>query len=192
MNADISAQIDFLKARLDVPIVLVGPPCAGKTTIGRVLATNLSVAFEDADDRIVGNEGMSIEQIFADRQEVGFRKAETKAINELLNEGFFVLSTGGGAFTQPELQEHILSGGVAVFLRAHADTIYERYKIDVANGAPVRPRLVDDPQRAIADMIAERYPEYNKAHITIDTDQLSVEQASNAIIQGLHNHLKHA
>ncbi len=192
MNNDISKNIEFLQASLSKPIVLIGPPCAGKTTVGRDLARKLNILFKDADDRIVENEGMSIEDIFAQRQELGFREAEVKAIKGLVAEGFFILSTGGGAFTQPKLQEILNAEGLTVFLKASAETINERYQFDVANDAPVRPRLVENTEQAILDKIDERYPEYSKAHITIDTDKISVEEACEAIIKGLYKHLKPA
>ncbi|MEM9468670.1 MAG: shikimate kinase [Pseudomonadota bacterium] len=173
---------------LSKPIILVGMPCSGKTSVGKKLGQSLKIPFVDADDRIVENEGMSIEDIFAKRKEEGFREAEMKAIKGLLSGGFSIVSTGGGAFTQKELQSLLNQEGLTVFLRTSKETILERYEEDTKKGAPVRPRLVESPRDSIEAMVEERTPEYLNAHVTVDTDGLSLEQVGNQVINALYRH----
>ena len=54
-------------------IFLYGPPASGKTTVGRILAKNLNLAFVDLDDRTKQAAGMDISQLMAERGEAGFR-----------------------------------------------------------------------------------------------------------------------
>ena len=74
---------------------LVGFMGAGKTTVGRALSRRLSLPFEDLDDRIQLREGKTIEQIFRESGEAGFRKVETAALRELLVEISSSLACGG-------------------------------------------------------------------------------------------------
>ena len=84
------------------PIVLVGMMGAGKTTVGRRLATRLGRHFVDSDDEVEKAAGMSIEDIFAAHGEADFRAGEVRVIARLLKDADLVLGTGGGAFINNE------------------------------------------------------------------------------------------
>ena len=64
----------------DAPILLGGPPGAGKTTIGRALADRLGLAFDDLDDLVVAGAGRSVREVFAAEGEAGFRRRERAAL----------------------------------------------------------------------------------------------------------------
>ncbi|MHA7873004.1 MAG: shikimate kinase, partial [Hyphococcus sp.] len=80
-------------------IVLVGMMGAGKTTIGRRLATRLNIPFFDADAEIEKAAGMSVSQLFQEHGEESFRRGEARVIERLLGGQTHVLATGGGALT---------------------------------------------------------------------------------------------
>ncbi|MET0492835.1 MAG: shikimate kinase, partial [Actinoplanes sp.] len=90
--------------------VLVGPPGAGKTTIGAQAAALLGVAFEDTDHLIEVKAGKPIPEIFFDEGEPAFRVLEQAAITEALATFDGVLALGGGAIlhegTRELLREH--------------------------------------------------------------------------------------
>src|SRR4051812_13379506 len=83
-------------------VVLVGMMGAGKSSIGRRLATTLGVAFHDADSEIEAAAGCSINEIFERYGEDAFREGERRVLARLLSEAPHVLATGGGAFADPE------------------------------------------------------------------------------------------
>ena len=102
-------------------VVLVGPPGAGKTTVGRLLAQRLGASFRDVDHDIVERAGKPINEIFIDDGEEHFRALERDAVAEALRTHDGVLSLGGGAVlseqTRNLLKEHtvaLLDVGVAV------------------------------------------------------------------------------
>jgi shikimate kinase len=100
-------------------VVLVGFMGAGKSTVGRALSRRLGLPFEDLDDRIERQEGKTIEQMFRESGEVGFRKAETAALRELLGEpssSLRVVALGGGAFVEP--------GNAALIEDAEAHSVF--------------------------------------------------------------------
>src|SRR6185312_16202754 len=77
-------------------VVLVGPPAAGKTTVGRLLADRLSVPFVDTDDLVVARAGKPVSDIFVDDGEEEFRRLEADAVVEALTRDAVVALGGGG------------------------------------------------------------------------------------------------
>src|SRR5262249_42030566 len=96
-------------------VVLVGPPGAGKTTVGRILADRLHVGFRDTDADVEAMAGKSIADIFYDDGEPAFRALERKAVAAALAEHDGVLCLGGGAVLAPETRS-LLKGFRVVFL----------------------------------------------------------------------------
>src|SRR5690242_36666 len=96
---------------------------AGKTKIGRRLATRLHLPFFDSDSEIETAAGETIEEIFRYRGEAVFRDGERRVIARLLSQPTHVLATGGGAFMDPATRTEIARRGVAVWLRADIETL---------------------------------------------------------------------
>src|SRR5215469_9184773 len=97
-------------------IVLVGLMGAGKSKIGRRLATRLNLGFFDSDDEIEAAAGETIEEIFANRGERVFRDGERRVIARLLTQPVHVLATGGGAFMDETTRRIIGRSGVSLWL----------------------------------------------------------------------------
>src|SRR3954470_17088444 len=83
-------------------IALVGLMGVGKSSVGRRLASALSLPFRDADSEVEAAAGRSISDISADLGEAPSREAERRVIARLLEQPPHVLATGGGAFAHPE------------------------------------------------------------------------------------------
>src|SRR5215471_21013572 len=104
--------------KLEKTLVLVGMMGAGKTSVGRRLASTLGVPFRDADAEIELAAGCTINEIFERFGEPAFRDGERKVIARLLTEQPHVLATGGGAFMDPSTREKMKEAAVTVWLRA--------------------------------------------------------------------------
>ena len=157
LDADITAA---LGAR---SIVLVGMMGAGKSTIGRRLATRLRLPFTDADTEIEAAAGMSIPDIFEIRGEAQFRDGEARVIARLLDHGPIVLATGGGAFMREETRDRIRAKAISIWLRADADVIMRRVRRRAD-----RPLLqTADPEATVNRLLGEREPVYQNADLTI-------------------------
>ena len=158
----ISLIQDYLNGR---SIVLIGLMGAGKTSIGRRLASRLGMPFTDADAEIEIAAGKTIPEIFADHGEVHFRQGESKVIERLLNSAQQVLATGGGAYMNAQTRNNIAEHGLSVWLRAELDLLMKR--VSRRNN---RPLLMNaDPEETMKGLIAERYPVYAGAELVIDS-----------------------
>ena len=173
-------------------IFLVGFSGTGKSAVGRRVAALLGWAFVDADELIVERAGKTVEQIFANAGEDGFRAVEREAIASLTARTHLVVSTGGGAMVQDEVRSSMLDGGLVVALEARPETVYARLSSTAggASGEPaeamVRPLLSarsGDPLERIESLKRERQWAYALAHWTVPTDGLSVEQAAHEVFR---------
>ena len=162
-------------------IVLIGLMGAGKTSVGRKLATSLELSFVDADEEIVKAAGCSIEDIFKVYGEQAFREVEARVIARLLSQGPQVLATGGGAYLDASTRDLIDEKGIVVWLRADLDVLHRR---TCQRGG--RPLLKSgNPRETLQTLINERYPIYGKANIIVDTDDESVDVMVVNIIDAL-------
>lgn len=144
-------------------IVMVGLMGCGKSSVGRRLAGALGLTFIDADEEIEKAAGKSIPEIFSDHGEAYFRDGERRVIQRLLRSGPQVLATGGGAFINRETREAVKAHGISIWLKAEIDILMVRV-LKRSN----RPLLkAGDPHAIMRRLMAERYPIYAEADITI-------------------------
>lgn len=175
------ARIARLLSRIDRPLVLVGMMGAGKSTIGRKLATVLGLPFADADDEIVKAAKMSIAEIFDTFGEAYFRDGERRVIARLLEGGPAVIATGGGAFVQPDTSALILEKGLPIWLDSDVATLVERVGRNTR-----RPLLRGGNVRdIITRMKAEREPAYARARIKVMSDTGPHSATVNRILETL-------
>lgn len=163
-------------------IFLIGLMGAGKTTIGRQLASELSLDFFDSDHEVEKRTGVTITHIFDIEGETGFRKRETTMLDELTEKKGIVLATGGGAILKPENRQFLMSRGTTIYLYANIDTLLERTSKDRN-----RPLLqTEDPHAKLEELLNIRDPLYREtADIIIDTGKDSVRLALKEILEKL-------
>ena len=156
-------------ASLAVPrtIALVGLMGAGKSCIGRLLATALDLPFVDADKEIEAAAGCSVEDIFA-AHGVGGEDVLDRA-------------AGGGAFMDPETRRLILDRATSVWLRADVDLLLRRTAR--RNNRPLLKR--GDPREILARLIKERYPVYAEADVVVDSVDGPPEMTLARVLDGL-------
>src|SRR5690242_1957320 len=116
-------EMRILRALGKRSVVLVGMMGAGKSSVGRRLASRLGIEFIDADTEIERAAGMSIPDIFAEHGESYFRAGEARVIARLLEDGPRVLATGGGAVMDPNTRALVRAKGISVWLKADLDVL---------------------------------------------------------------------
>lgn len=165
-------------------LVLVGLMGCGKSSIGKRLATRLSLPFVDADEEIERVAQKSISEIFADHGEAFFRDRESKVISRLLANGPQVLATGGGAFITPETRANVSAAGLSIWLRAELPVLMRR----VAK-RDTRPLLKGgDPEQVMRDLMTTRYPIYAEADLTVESRDVPHESIVSEIVAALARH----
>ena len=162
-------------------IVLVGLMGAGKSTVGRRLASKLGLPFMDADHEIEAAAGMSIPDIFSIYGEDYFRDGERRVIARLLQEGPLVLATGGGAFMSEETRARVAQSGISVWLKADIDVLMRRVRKRTN-----RPLLQNsDPEGTMRRLIEIRHPVYATADLTVESHEAPHERIVNEIMRSL-------
>ncbi len=163
-------------------IFLIGPMGAGKSSVGRALATKLDYDFYDSDREIEERCGVDIPTIFDYEGEVGFRDREAAMIDELTALPNIVLATGGGAILRDANRECLRERGHVVLLSVELKEQFRRIGFDTK-----RPLLhTEDPQGRLAALMEERAPIYAAlAHVDIATDSRRMHHVVSRILRHL-------
>ena len=137
------------------PIILIGPPGAGKTSVGKVLAKKLSLNFLDSDKVVEEKSGKSISEIFITDGEPAFREMERAAVIDLIENQDGVIALGGGSVMDLEVSKRLLPMANVVFL-----------DVSISNAAPRvgfnrdRPLLLGNPRQQWIALMEKRRSTY--------------------------------
>ncbi len=181
-----AADMAALAARIDRPVVLVGLMGAGKSTVGRRLASMLGRDFVDADDAIEDAARRTIAEIFAEFGEAYFRDGERRVIARLMDEHSGVIATGGGAFIDPATRALILEKGIAVWIDCDIETLVERTAR--RNNRPLL--KTGDPRAILTRLFEERAPFYAEAPIRVKSDEGPQADTALAIARAIEDYLQ--
>jgi shikimate kinase len=153
---------------------------AGKTTVGRILASRWGVAVRDTDADVEAVAGKSVQDVFVDDGEAAFRALEKAAVAAALSEHDGVLSLGGGAVLDPDTRA-LLAGQPVVFLRVGLADASRR--VGLGQG---RPLLLGNVRSRIKALLDERTPVYESvAALVVDTDGRTPPEVADEIEEKL-------
>ena len=165
-------------------IVLVGFMGAGKTSVGRALASRLGWRFEDLDQVLEARSGRTIESWFQDLGEEAFREEEARLAAELLQGEELVLASGGGWAAQPGRLSELPPGTFSVWLDVGVDEAMRRVRMDDTARPLLEGAGADVKARRLLD---ERRSAYASAKLRVDTNGHSVEDVTSRILEILEN-----
>ncbi len=157
-------------------VVLIGPPSAGKSSVGALLAAELGVPFADTDDLVAAAAGKPVGDIFVEDGEPVFRELERAAVArglEQAGQDGGVLALGSGAVLDPDVRR-MIAGRPIVYLETGFAAVAKRTGMD-------RPRVVipGNPRGMLRAMLEERRPVYAElATITVPTDDMAPEEVA--------------
>ncbi len=164
------------------PIFLTGFMGVGKSKIGGLLAWRMGRVFWDTDEMVEARAGKEISALFADEGEAHFRQLEHECVLEVGGRDDVVVALGGGAIVQDRNMQVIRRAGLLVCLEAEVDTILER--VSRRDDRPLLSGLSEAEKRVkIEQMMAERAPYYNQAHIKmLSNEGTTPEEAADKLI----------
>jgi shikimate kinase len=158
-------------------LVLVGPPGAGKTTVGQLVADKLGVALRDTDADIERTAGKPIREIFVDDGEPAFRTLERAAVAAALGEHEGVVALGGGAVANPRTRE-LLATHTVVHLDVGLADAASRVGFNRD-----RPLLLGNPRAQLKKLLDERRPLYEQvATATVVTSGRTPEDIADEVV----------
>ncbi|MFH8222563.1 3-dehydroquinate synthase [Streptomyces sp. NPDC018057] len=161
-------------------VVLVGPMGVGKSTVGRLLAGRLGVAYRDTDDDIVAEQGRAISEIFVDEGEDAFRALEKDAVRRAVAEHGGVLALGGGAVLDADTRA-LLAELPVVYLSMDVEEAVRRTGLNVA-----RPLLAVNPRKQWRELMEARRHLYEEvATAVVATDGRTPEEVTGAVLDAV-------
>ncbi|OGS24353.1 MAG: hypothetical protein A2297_02935 [Elusimicrobia bacterium RIFOXYB2_FULL_48_7] len=166
-------------------IVLTGFMGTGKSSVGKKLADLLGWQYFDTDEMIEHDTRTTIADIFDKRGEPFFRNEETRAARSISKKNNCVIATGGGIVLKKENMEIFEKTSLIVNLSASPEVIFERTKNDTTRPLLNKP----DPMQEIIKLLEARKPYYVRCNISINTDNLSVDEVVEKIAEYARNQL---
>ena len=156
--------------------ILIGPPGAGKTTVGPLLADLLGTRFLDTDTLVERVAGKPVSDIFITDGEATFRELERGAVRHGVTSHPGILALGGGAVMDPQTQ-HLLAGQRVVYLETGFAAATQRVGL-----ASARPLLLGNPRARMKELLAQRLPVYSSlAWLTVTTDGREPQEIADDI-----------
>ncbi len=166
-------------------LVLVGLMGAGKSVIGRRVATMLRLPFYDSDQEIEKAAQMTITELFEIYGESEFRALEQRVILNLMKKNPLVLATGGGAYINENIRKAIHKNGISIWLKVDLDILMQR-----VSKHPTRPLLqTANPKETMQKLMEQRYPIYAKANLTINSHKESRHTVARNVIRSVQHYL---
>lgn len=161
--------------------MLIGPPGAGKSSIGKNLAKRMNLNFIDTDEVIENRSGKKISDIFLEDGEAGFRALEKESVLEALRQADSIISLGGGAVLDSETQSVLREMNRVVYL-----------EVSISNAAPRigfnrdRPLLLGNPRQQWLSLMEHRKPIYESlAKYQVSTDNRKVNEVAEILVEEL-------
>jgi len=160
-------------------IVLTGFMGTGKTTVGRLVATELQREFVDMDTLIEQREGRAISQIFAQQGEAYFRQLEANLCHELAEQKGLVIATGGGALV-PEANLRVMEqSGLVICLDCEPAILWQR--IGQSEDRPMLAAQDESRFNRLEELLIQRAPAYERIKHHLDVTHLTPEEAAQRI-----------
>ena len=155
---------------------------AGKTTLGKLLATQLAYSFIDSDDVIERMEGKSVTEIIQEHSWDYFRQKESDWLSLLSAESSFVCAVGGGLPCHNDNLEALLKIGLVIYLECSPTVLYARL-LDQKHDRPLISAVPNEELvETITNLLNKREIFYQKADHVINGD-LPIEELANQLIR---------
>ena len=166
-------------------LFLTGFMGSGKTTVGRLLAKKMNYSFVDIDCFIENRYHKTINKIFEEKGEAGFREIEHKVLMEIINYENVVVSSGGGLPCFFDNMDLMNQNGITIYLREDNDDLIKRLNFNKDNRPLIKGKNQKELQDFIETKLREREPFYNRAKLVFDVKSCSTKHEINQWVDEL-------
>ena len=166
-------------------IFLIGYMGAGKTTLGKAFSRELGLTFIDLDWYIEERFHKTVQQLFSERGEQGFRELEQKMLHEVAEFEDVVISAGGGTPCFFDNMEYMNGCGQTVFLDVHPDILFRRLRVAKQQRPILQGKTDEDLRTFIVEALDKRAPFYSQARYRFDAGYLESRSQISESVQRL-------
>jgi len=185
-NPELKKQIEWLLSEVKANsekaqrICLIGLRGAGKSTLGRYIAEQLSYEFIELNQAIERHCGMAVSEVMALYGQEGYRQLEGQAITAIVeSRNKVVLAAAGGVVSDADTFNNLLSSFHSIWLRAQPEEHMQRVR-DQGDSRPMagNPRAMED----LKSILTNRQALYARADIMIDTSGRTLEESQSDLL----------
>ena len=172
-------------------IYIIGFSGTGKSASSQLASEALNWEYYDMDKIIENEEKRTISEMFETDGENWFRERESKLLSNLSKKTMCIISTGGGVPVSESNMKLMMQTGYVICLDASIEVIIKRLNQENIEGiqeSSVRPKISDLSKEKISDFKSKRSKFYSKAHLTINTNYMPVEEVSNNIVYAVEKY----
>lgn len=166
-------------------IFLLGYMGAGKTTLGKALAKEMNLPFIDLDWHIEGRFHKTVQELFAERGEAGFRELEKQMLHEVAEFEDVIISVGGGTPCFFDNMEFMSEKGNTVFLNVGVDVLFRRLRVATQSRPLLRGKSDEELKSFIAQALANRKEHYEKAQYIFNAEELESHEQIKETVERL-------
>lgn len=151
-----------------VRVIIIGYMGAGKTTLGKALSKELGIPFYDLDWYIESRMRRTVEQIFAENGEEGFRKIEYNMLHEVAEFEDVIISCGGGTPCFFDNIDYLNGQGDVCYLKATPEVLYKHLLMGKVERPLIKGKSPEELINFITEQVGKREEFYTKARYTLD------------------------
>ena len=166
-------------------IFLIGYMGAGKTTLGKAFSRELGLTFIDLDWYIEERFHKTVQQLFSERGEQGFRELEQKMLHEVAEFEDVVISAGGGTPCFFDNMDYMNACGDTVFLQVEPEVLFHRLKVAKQQRPLLANKSDEELMNFICEALQKRHPFYSQAKFLLRADELEDKSQIQASVDSL-------
>ena len=166
-------------------IFLIGYMGAGKTTLGKAFSRELGLTFIDLDWYIEERFHKTVQQLFSERGEQGFRELEQKMLHEVAEFEDVVISAGGGTPCSFDNMDYMNACGDTVFLQVEPEVLFHRLKVAKQQRPLLANKSDEELMNFICEALQKRHPFYSQAKFLFRADGLEDKSQIQASVDSL-------